>query len=293
MSGRWRIWNETLRALAAEARAVHPPEAVGYEWIPRKQNKHADRLANRAMDAGAKRGRKAPQATGVAGAAAAAGAAGRGGRSPEPGPRVVATTFLLLRHGATAVTPEKRFSGIGDPPLAAEGRRQAARAAESVATAYPAPDVVISSPLARCRATAQVAADRLGGLPVLVEPDLRETDFGAWEGLTFAEAAREHPAAMEAWLNDPDAAPPDGESFTEVTERVAAARDRLLAAHTGRTLLIVSHVTPIKTLVRLALAAGPEALYRIELAAASLTDLRYYSDGPVSLRTLNDTAHLR
>jgi hypothetical protein len=72
-----------------------------------------------------------------------------------------------------------------------------------------------------------------------------------------------------------------------------AARDKLLAAHTGRTVLLVSHVTPIKTLVRLALGAPPEALFRMELSAASLSVVAYYGDGNASVRLLNDTTPLR
>lgn len=99
---------------------------------------------------------------------------------------------------------------------------------------------------------------------------------------------------MSAWLSSPDAEPTGGgESFEAVAHRVAAARDELLAAHTGRTVLLVSHVTPIKTLVRLALGALPEALFRMELSAASLSVVAYYGDGNASVRLLNDTSALR
>ncbi|WP_198545752.1 histidine phosphatase family protein [Actinacidiphila yeochonensis] len=203
---------------------------------------------------------------------------------------------MLLRHGETALTGQKRFSGSGgdDPALAQAGVEQAARAAralaergglDAAASATPV-DAVVSSPLARCRQTAEPLAALLG-LPVAVDEGLRETDFGAWEGLTFAEARRQDPAALDAWLAAPEAAPPGGESFAAVATRVAAARDRLLAAYRGRTVVVVSHVTPIKTLVRLALGAPQEALFRFELAPASLSEIAYYADGAASLRYLN------
>jgi probable phosphoglycerate mutase len=151
---------------------------------------------------------------------------------------------------------------------------------------------VVSSPLARCRQTAAAAADRLG-LDVTVEEGLRETDFGAWDGLTFAEARQRDPETMTAWLGDPAAAPPGGESFARVAKRVAAARDALLAAHRGRTVLLVSHVTPIKTLIRLALGAPPEALFRMRLDPAALSAVDHYADGNTSVRYVNATAHLR
>ncbi|MDQ1038988.1 broad specificity phosphatase PhoE [Streptomyces sp. V3I8] len=204
------------------------------------------------------------------------------------------TTFVLLRHGETPLTPEKRFSGSGgsDPSLSETGRHQAKRVADELAGRGTV-QAVVTSPLTRCRETADIVAARLG-LDVQTEADLRETHFGAWEGLTFAEVRDRHPADMNAWLASPDAEPTGGgESFDAVAHRVAAARDTLLAAHAGRTVLVVSHVTPIKTLIRLALGAPPESLFRMELSAASLSSVAYYGDGNASVRSLNDTAALR
>ena len=307
MSGRWKIKHEGMRALAREAREVFPPEAVSYEWIPRAKNKHADRLANEAMDAG-KRGEQwspsastadldtqaepAPVEAGPsADAQPAAPAAPPPGWGPDLGPP---TTFVLLRHGETELTPQKRFSGSGgsDPGLSAAGRRQAEAVAASLA-ARGTVQAVVSSPLRRCRETADAVAGRLG-LDVRVDEGLRETDFGDWEGLSFAEVRERHPEDLEKWLASPDAEPTGGgESFAAVARRVALARDKLLARHAGRTVLLVTHVTPVKTLARLALGAPPESLFRMELSAASLTAVAYYADGNASLRLLNDTAHLR
>lgn len=202
-----------------------------------------------------------------------------------------ATVLVLLRHGETAHTAERRFSGSGgaDPALSEHGRAQARQAARAAALAEV--DAVVSSPLARCRQTAQAVADRLG-LPVTVADGLRETAFGAWEGLTFAEVRERYPAELDAWFGSPAAAPPGGESFDDVTSRVARTRDDLLAAHRGRTLLLVSHVTPVKTLLRLALGAPHEAVFRMDLAPASLSAVAHYADGNASVRFLNSTAHL-
>ncbi|MFE7836925.1 bifunctional RNase H/acid phosphatase [Streptomyces sp. NPDC057474] len=423
LSGRWKIKHSDMKPLAAEAARIFPPGRVTYEWMPREQNKHADRLANEAMDAG-KRGEQwsaaastadldtrgaraaataAPEPAGppgdaTAGAAKAraalAGARGetgnplaepRGqsgdraganpsepvsgpdaaaapsarassprpassadadadadadaasasasasasvsavssaGRAVTPGGRSRTTetrakaaadlraaqniasaatpdlgtpaTFVLLRHGETPLTPQKRFSGSGgsDPSLSDVGRYQAERVAVALAARGTIQEVV-SSPLARCRETAGIVAARLG-LGVTVEGGLRETDFGAWEGLSFGEVRERYPDDMNAWLASPDAEPTGGgESFEAVAHRVAATRDELVAAHRGRTVLLVTHVTPIKTLVRLALGAPPESLFRMELSAASLSALAYYADGNATLRLLNDTSHLR
>ncbi|GAB1821824.1 bifunctional RNase H/acid phosphatase [Herbidospora sp. RD11066] len=209
--------------------------------------------------------------------------------NPWTGATRVATTLILLRHGQTALSVEKRFSGLGDPALTELGESQAAKAAERLAGAKL--DAIVSSPLGRARQTAEAVA-KTTGLPVHVDEDLRETDFGAWEGRTFAEIQERWPHEMTAWLNDPAVAPPGGESFQTAGHRVQRARERLLAGHPGETVLVVSHVTPIKLLVRYALNAPPEALYRMHLDLACLSAIDYYSDGPSVLRVFNDTAHL-
>ncbi|GHH34026.1 bifunctional RNase H/acid phosphatase [Streptomyces candidus] len=352
MSGRWKIKHPDMKPLAAEAAAVLPRSQVRYEWIPREKNKHADRLANEAMDAGKKGKQWEPSgsaaaldrrvaplsagasvaepprvigdATAGAARARAAMAGARGGSAgasavPDEGlfaldeePQEPAesdapavgwgpsadlgrpATLVLLRHGETLLTPEKRFSGSGgsDPELSAVGRKQAEAVAASLA-ARDTIQAVVSSPLTRCRQTADAVASRLG-LPVRVEEGLRETDFGAWEGLTFAEVRARYADDLDDWLASPDAAPTGGgESFAEVAKRVEAARGRLTGQYAGRTVLVVTHVTPVKTLVRLALGAPPQSLFRMELSAASLSEVAYYADGNASVRLLNDTSHLR
>ncbi|PZG87942.1 bifunctional RNase H/acid phosphatase [Streptomyces sp. NTH33] len=328
MSGRWKIKHPDLKPLATLAARVFPPGQVTYEWIPRERNKHADRLANEAMDAGA-RGEEwsasAPASTASPDTAAQAGAdvrtgadvradagvdvqAGAGARtdadvraaqtvaSPGWGPADLGApaTFVLLRHGETPLTPQKRFSGSGgtDPSLSGVGLEQAERAAAALARRGTI-QAVVSSPLTRTRQTAAVVATRLG-LDVIVEEGLRETHFGAWEGLTFGEVSERYPDDLNAWLTSPHAEPTGGgESFATTATRIAATRDRLVAAHAGRTVLLVTHVTPIKTFVQLALGAPPESLFRMELSAASLSAVAYYADGNASVRLFNDTSHLR
>ncbi|MCE3030704.1 bifunctional RNase H/acid phosphatase [Streptomyces sp. CMSTAAHL-2] len=320
MSGRWKIKHPSMKPLATEARTVFPPDRVTYEWIPRAENKHADRLANEAMDAAA-RGEQwspgdsvaeleaGPIATATAAAGSSAAAAGTpavvaAGHQDAPGTTTrgwtsapdlgAPATLVLLRHGETPLTPQKRFSGSGgtDPALSAAGRDQAHRVADALARRGTV-QTVLASPLTRTRETAEIVAARLG-LDVVVEDGLRETDFGAWEGLTFGEVRDRYPDDLNAWLADPAARPTGGgESFAEVAARIAVTKDELVTAHAGRTVLLVTHVTPIKTLVRLALGAPPESLFRMELSAASLSAVAYYADGNASVRLFNDTSHLR
>jgi ribonuclease H / adenosylcobalamin/alpha-ribazole phosphatase len=202
-----------------------------------------------------------------------------------------ATITLLLRHGQTPLSAERRFAGVSDIELTETGVRQAKLAGERLA-ARGGVDVIVASPLRRTRQTAEEVAAATSA-PVEYDEDLRETDFGDWEGLTFTEAQRRWPDEVAAWLADPAAAPPGGESFAAVAVRVQSARERLMATHARETVLVVSHVTPIKTLLTEALLAPPAAMYRMHLDVGSLSEIDWYSDGPAVVRSLNDTAHLR
>ena len=201
------------------------------------------------------------------------------------------TATLLLRHGQTPLSVERRFAGRGDIPLTDVGLRQADASAVALAQRGGI-DLILTSPLRRTLQTAEAVAQRTGA-PLAVDDDLAETDFGAWEGLTFAEVLARWPDDMAAWMADASVAPPGGESFAAVGVRVNAALDRLLAAHQGKRVVVVSHVTPIKTLVCRALLAPPAALFRIHLDVGSLTEASWFADGPALLRSLNDTAHLQ
>jgi len=289
MSGRWKIKHPDMKPLAAAAaEAASVFARVSYTWIPRERNKDADRLANEAMDRAAGRPpRSSTPSSAGSGLDPKPASAPTGWRTGQG----QATVTLLLRHGQTPLSTERRFAGIGDIELTETGVRQAKLAGERLAARGDI-DVIVTSPLQRASQTAaEVAATT--GAPVVTDDDLRETDFGAWEGLTFAEAQRRWPDEVTAWLADPAVAPPEGESFTAVGVRVRAALDRLLGQYPGQTLLVVSHVTPIKTLLTEALLAPPAALHRMFLDVGSLNEVHWFSDGPAVVRSLNDTGHLR
>lgn len=207
---------------------------------------------------------------------------------------MVATTLVLVRHGVTDHTTGRRFSGgLGgsDPALSEEGRSQIGAVAEWLAT-LPGVDALVSSPVRRTRESAAVVAEVLG-LPVEEEPGFAEMEFGAWDGLTFDEVSEHHRADLEAWLGSADVVPGGtGESLRSVEERVLAARDRCLGEHAGRTVVVVSHVTPIKTMLAHTLEAPLQSMYRMELAPASVSVLVFWpaegEHGPwASVRLLN------
>jgi broad specificity phosphatase PhoE len=214
---------------------------------------------------------------------APAGAAAWTGQAGTP------TRLLLLRHGQTELSVQRRYSGHGDPELTPLGHAQVAGAAARLARV---PDVaaVLASPLRRARQTAEAVAAATGA-PLVVRPRLIETDFGKWEGLTFPEARARDPQLHAEWLGSEEVAPPGGESFAAVGRRVAAERAELLEEYPGATLVLVTHVTPIKMLLRDALQGGPGVLYRLHLDLAALSIVDFYPDGGASVRLVNDTSH--
>jgi broad specificity phosphatase PhoE/ribonuclease HI len=281
MSGRWKIKHPDMQQLALQAQKIARQLAdVRYTWVPRAQNGAADALANSAMDG--KPVHRDPAAEAVV---------LEDDVQPTAEPAAVVTTMThLLRHGQTEHTPERRYSGRNDLPLSRTGRAEAAAAAERAKAL--GVDVVVASPLRRTRETAEIVAGALG-LPVVLDDDLVELDFGDLEGLTFDEARAKHPLAARRFLDDVTVAAPGGESIVDVSNRVARARRRILSQHAGRTVLVVSHVTPIKLLLAAGLGAGDEVVHRIFLDAAALSSIAWSSDGRSSVRLVNDASHLR
>ncbi|TYP88508.1 bifunctional RNase H/acid phosphatase [Blastococcus xanthinilyticus] len=289
MSGRWKIKHPDMQQLALQAQQIaRKLGGVRYTWVPRAQNGAADALANSAMD-----GRPVHRD------AAAEPSAAEDDVQPvrealsspptRPGQPVTTVTHLL-RHGQTEHTPERRFSGRNDLPLSRTGRAEAEAAGARAAQL--GIEVVVASPVRRTRETAEIVAAQLG-LPVEVDDDLAELDFGDLEGLTFDEARARHPLAVRRFMADVTVAAPGGESIADVSRRVAGARRRILSRHEGRTVLVVSHVTPIKLLLAAGLGVGDDVVHRVFLEAASLCSVAWTSDGRASVRLVNGTAHLR
>ena len=318
MSGRWAIKNAALRELALAVRRLRAD--IDYIWVPRAQNAAADRLVNEALDAQS-RGEKVridrrvgsglPDAEDVVGDAleerAEEARQGRLGR-PAGLERAAArphkmvgwatdlgtpTTTLLGRHGATAYSLEKRFSGSGgaDPALAPLGEQQAEALAREIA-ARGGVDAIVASPLLRTLQTAERVAQATGA-PIDIEPGIAECSFGEWDGYTFAEVSERWPAELAAWLASTDVAPPGGESFAECRDRVDRARRDLLTRHGGQRVAVISHVTPIKLMTGICVDAPLSSLYRMELAPCSLTTIAWFADGNSSLFGFAESAHLR
>ena len=295
MSGRWQIKNPGLRPLAAEAaKLVDGFTGVTFDWIPRERNKLADALANRAMDeaAGKPVGSAAPSSR-PGTSAFAEPTEPKAPRNWAPPSLDTATRLILVRHGETAMTAQGRYSGRGDVPLSEQGEAQAMAAAGRVAGISRDVTAVVSSPLTRCTRTAELIAAELGNVTVTVMPELIECDFGDWEGLTFAEVRERWPDELDRWLDSTAVAPPGGESFKTVSKRVRGALATLQSAYPSGTVVVVSHVSPIKLILRDALAAGDAFLHRLFLDAAGVSTMDMWPDGGIAVRSVNETAHLR
>lgn len=298
MSGRWAIKNDTLRRIALQARDVVPRERVTFTWVPREQNKAADKLANESMDA-VERGRvglirrtrtDAYEVESEADPVPPGPRPAVVGWGPDIGPP---TVTVIVRHGVTAHSLERRFSGSGgkyDPPLVDLGIAQAEAAAGEVALRGGG-DLLVSSPMLRTRETAAIIGARVGLTPVTV-PGLEEGRFGEWDGFTFAEVMARWPDEMSAWLASPDVAPPGGESLAQISARVNGALAGLLAEHAGRRILVAAHVGTIRSMTARALLAPLLSMNRMELAPSSITTLTWYADGNASMRSFGESTHL-
>ncbi|MCK7660024.1 bifunctional RNase H/acid phosphatase [Corynebacterium antarcticum] len=305
MSGRWKVKHPDMKRLALEARDLASRfEEINYTWIPRKKNSRADELANIAMDAGAdgatpgkidlgERAGGTPEPISGPGEPDTKDSAATPTAAPTSWTGAVTrpTRMILLRHGQTEMSAERRYSGRGNPPLTAVGRRQAELAA-AMLSARGGIDAIVSSPLARTRETAESCAAALG-LDVDILDDLTELDFGDWDGLTFAQAREADPELHAKWLADTSVSPPGGESLQAAYRRIRRAKKHIVDTYGEANILVVSHVTPIKGILRLALDAGPGIFHRMHLDLASLSVAEFYADGPTTVRLVNETAHLR
>jgi broad specificity phosphatase PhoE len=151
------------------------------------------------------------------------------------------TTILLVRHGETDWNRERRWQGHADPPLNEAGRRQAEQLAETLLADPPA--AVYSSDLLRARETAEAVTARLG-LPLVLDPRLREADVGEWSGLTTPEIEERYPAGAARRLAG-GTGWERGETYEQLRERVLEALHEIAAANDGRRVLVVTHGGPM------------------------------------------------
>jgi probable phosphoglycerate mutase len=279
MSGRWQIKHADMRNLAKQCRDAHSPSLVTYSWIPRDENSHADRLANKALD-----GESAHKPAAVIQQNYLTDRL----RSAE-----IPTFIYFIRHGETILTPTRKFSGTGslDPELMQEGLDQADLVAEEAVKL--GADVLIASPLKRTRQTAEAIA-RATGLEIIFDESWYELSFGDWDGKSIEEVKAEDPDAYQAWLNSTSYAPGGGESYDEASVRIEEALEKLVAEYPGKKVIVVTHNGVIKTAIKLAMGAPAEAVFHVDATPCSISSISIWpSDGLRAVRSVNERGHLR
>lgn len=167
------------------------------------------------------------------------------------------TWLLVLRHAQSSWNAEGRWQGWADPPLSAEGDRQA-RAAGAVLRSLPLPvrvpaiDGVVASDLQRARQTAAILARGLGiEAPVEVVADLKERDVGAWTGRTMAEIEEGWPGKLAEWRAGTLPTPPDGESREDFERRLRRGLAYVADSWAGRCVLAVTHGGALRVIERM------------------------------------------
>ena len=287
LSGRWQIKHPELRELAQEAMRIIRGLSVRLEWIPREQNSVADAAANRALDEGD---------FGESSELALSAIQPKSIRAPRQS--IEPTTFVLIRHGHTQLTESNLISGSNgeDPSLSELGFLEAELASKAVAELlgrFGLGDIskVLHSPQLRTTQTATAVAKHfeVGMLP---DTRFKEIGFGNWEGHSMAEMESTSADEIERWRGSMSAKPPGGESVDDLESRVKSALVQAIAEFTGQTVAIVSHMMPLRAILRHALN-GPNSLsWTLQFAPASVSIVRYFGPNFAEVFAINSCQHL-
>lgn len=310
MSGRWKIKHEQMADLSTELAELIGNRYVDFEWIPREQNYKADALANEAMDAEKSSIRKFTGQSLIVETSQAKVSVVDAEYNPllpssVRAPRNISkqlTTVILVRHGRTLLTESHRISGRGgeDPQLSDLGVLDATKAGLELAkvgvtgsfASIIKPTAILASPIARAQETASVIGKQLG-LAVEILEDLAEIAFGDWDGHTNQEVATNWPDLYSQWRGDELISPPGGgESLSDFDKRVQRGRREILEKYAGQTVIVVSHVMPIRGFLKAAIAADWPAYWRTSIAPCSLTILRFWGDEAAEISCVNYSGHL-
>ena len=202
---------------------------------------------------------------------------------------MASTTVWLARHGETIWTVEDKFNGLSEVELTERGRTQAEELGkwlekEPLSAVY-------CSPLQRCIETAGLAVAHRGLSPIIT-PELKELDYGLWDGMRREEIISSYAELWKEWTRDPAAvAAPQGETGYDVLARVMPAIKRLVTKHAGESILVVAHKA-VNRLVLCDLLGVPPRDYRrrIGQSACALNCIKWLNEEPFVV-LVNSTAH--
>ena len=195
------------------------------------------------------------------------------------------TRVYLVRHGEIAGSEVFRYNGQTDVPLTPKGIDQYRQLAErlkdtSIRACY-------ASNLSRCELGAHIICDPLGILPVL-RGELREMSFGAWEGMTWSELAKNYPDEWQARQNDMVAyRAPGGENLLDLHGRVMPVIMEIVERHRGEEVLVIAHGGVNRVILLDAIGAPFSSMFRIEQDYGCLNIIDYYGDGIPVVTLLN------
>ena len=288
MSGRWQIKHESMRDLAKQVRASHPSALITYKWIPREENSHADRLANKALDGDVAVEflhnetqsifqKKLTQKNFL---------------HERLTSDEVPTTIYLVRHGETSLTPFRKFSGAGgsDPELTENGVAQAR--AIAVELAARTPDVLLASPMRRTLQTAEALSEACG-IDYIVDAEWIEASFGTWDGRSPLEIKAELPDEFHKWVRDVYYKQGGGESYGDVVDRIRKALASVAQRYPGKRVAIATHNVVTKAAATIAMNAPAESIFHIDVLPCSITTINIWpSDGLTALRSLSERSFL-
>jgi len=201
------------------------------------------------------------------------------------------TTFILIRHGETKWNAERRMMGVTDIPLTATGKRQAAAVAMHLRS-YPL-NIIFSSPLKRTIQTSHAIQRFHPKIPLLIDTNLRERDFGNIEGLTYEEINRRHPELIysDSWKYR-HFRPKGGESLADLESRADTFLSSVLELYNGKILAVISHGTFLRVLICRILTIPLVDYSHLRMDNTALTILEHSPDRGGFIHVANYTAHL-
>jgi len=201
------------------------------------------------------------------------------------------TKIILVRHGHVEGISPERFRGRADLLLTAEGRRQAEATARRIRAAW-TPVAVYTSPLGRCRATAEAIGAPFDLAPATCE-GLIDIDYGEWQGLTPDEARNRWPETVDTWYRAPDwAAIPGGETLQQVLTRTVAALRDVIGRHPGETVVLVGHDSVNRVTLLHVLGLPLSRYWRLGQDPCAVNEIDFTGDA-FTVHSLNETYHLR
>jgi phosphoserine phosphatase len=201
------------------------------------------------------------------------------------------TKIILVRHGHVEGISPERFRGRADLVLTPEGRRQAAVAARRIQASW-TPVAVYTSPLSRCRATAEAIAKPFGLSPATLD-GLIDIDYGKWQGLTQEEARAGWPGETNTWYRAPDwAAIPGGETLQQVLARTVAALREVIGRHPDGTVVLVGHDSVNRVILLHALGLPVSRYWRLGQNPCAINEIEF-SAGGFTVLSMNETYHLK